>query len=211
MAKYSKQKGTEKRNNLRDVILPVATKAFFENGIRTVTMDDIAAKLKMSKRTLYETYENKMELLFDVVEGSMKRKHRLMEEYGKKNDNIMDLLIEFFRIQMEDYARISPVFFSDFKRYPELMERIHQIHSEMNHTAEFLKRGVEQGYFRKDVNYDFLAAIGSDFGEILRVNPKYKNYDYADIFNSFIYTLLRGICTDEGLAKFNNLTNIIKK
>lgn len=208
--KAEKPSKQEKRECLRNVILPVATKAFYKEGIRAVKMDDIAAMLKMSKRTLYETYENKMELLRDVVEESMMRKHRLMEEYAKDCDNIMDLLIEFFRLQMEDYAKISPKFFSDFRRYPELLEEVHRVHASQD-SSEFLKRGVEQGYFRTDVNYDFLSMLGTDFGEILRVSPKYQAFRFDEIFNSFICALLRGICTDEGLAKFNSAMDTLKK
>lgn len=206
-----RQKRHDKRDTLRSVILPLATREFYKHGIRAVKMDDIAAKLKMSKRTLYETYENKMALLCDVVEESMRRKQRLMEEFSKENDNIMDMLLEFFRLQMEDYARISPAFFADFSRYPELVEKIHQSHKSQDHTAEFFKRGVEQGYFRSDVNYEFLSLIGADFGEILRTSPKYKAFQFADIFNSFVYTLLRGICTDKGFERINSMMDTLKK
>ncbi len=206
-----KKKRPEKRENLRSVILPLATREFYKHGIRAVKMDDIAAKLKMSKRTLYETYENKMALLCDVVGESMNRKQRLMEEFAKKNDNVMDLLLEFFRLQMEDYAKISPVFFADFRRYPEIVEKIHQSHESQNRSAEFLKRGVEQGYFRSDVNYDFLSLIGADFGEILRTSPKYKDFQFADIFNSFVYTLLRGICTEKGFERINTVMDSLQK
>lgn len=201
----------ERRESLRSAILPVATKAFFEEGIRAVKMDDIAATLKISKRTLYETYENKMELLRDVVGESMLRKQRLMEDYAKNCDNIMDLLIEFFRIQAEDYVKMSPKFFSDFRRYPELVEDVHRVHASQDKSSEFFRRGVEQGYFRTDVNYDFLSQLGSDIGEILRVSPKYQDFRFDEIFHSFICALLRGICTDEGLAKFNTAMDTLKK
>lgn len=198
-----KQKDPEKREQIRRTILPVARESFYRDGIRAVKMDDIAAALKMSKRTLYEVYENKMELLCDVVEDSITNKHIKMQEYAKENDNVIDLLTYFFRIQMEDYSKISPVFFSDFRRYPELVIKVQQIHEKNDSTLEFFKRGVEQGYFRKDVNYDFLVKVGRDMGEIFRVDPRYVEYSFPDIFSSFIFTILRGICTDEALKVFN--------
>lgn len=206
-----KLKDSEKREQIRKIILPVAIESFYKYGIRAVKMDDIASSLKMSKRTLYEVYDNKMQLLCDVVEYSIMRKHKLMHEYSIEHDNVMDLLTYFFRIQMEDYEKISPVFFADFRRYPELVSKVQSIHEKNDRSIVFFQRGVEQGYFRKDVNYAFLAHIGADFGEMFRVDKRYAEYSFSDIFSSFICTLLRGICTDEGFKLFNGAISNLEK
>lgn len=56
---------TEYRKHLKERILTVAMQAFKQHGIRNVRMDDIATTLAISKRTIYETYSNKEELLLD--------------------------------------------------------------------------------------------------------------------------------------------------
>lgn len=67
-------------------------------------MDDIASTMKISKRTLYETYQNKEELLFDVLVDSYKEWETKMELFAKQTDDIMDLLLEFLRLHTEMYA-----------------------------------------------------------------------------------------------------------
>lgn len=198
-----KQENKDKRGSMRNVILPVATKAFYEQGIRAVKMDDIAAMLKISKRTLYEVYDNKMDLLWDVIEASATKKHDHMEQYMKDCDDVMDLLIEFFRIQMEDYSRISAQFINDMRRYPELVERIHRLHKKSNRSFDFFSLGVEQGFFRENVNYEFLSKLTFDMGRILREDVEYRDFSYKDIFFTFVCTLLRGICTEKGLYRFD--------
>ena len=75
----------------------MARKAFSLHGIKAVKMDDIASTMKISKRTLYETYQNKEELLFDVLVDSYKEWETKMELFAKQTDDIMDLLLEFLR------------------------------------------------------------------------------------------------------------------
>ena len=58
---------TEYRKTLREKIMNAAMKCFREKGIRAVRMDDIANELSISKRTLYEIYNNKEELLYEGV------------------------------------------------------------------------------------------------------------------------------------------------
>ena len=63
---------TEYREQLKDRILKTAMQEFLTNGIKQVKMDDIARKLGISKRTLYEIYGNKEELLFEgIKDGEM--------------------------------------------------------------------------------------------------------------------------------------------
>lgn len=199
-----RQNDEEKRESLRRIILPAATKAFHELGIRAVKMDDIAAMLKMSKRTLYEVYDNKMDLLWDVMEASVMRKQKHMEQYKVDCDDVMDLLIEFFRIHMEDYACISSKFIEDLRRYPEMVEKMHHLHDKSNSSMEFFAVGIEQGVFRENVNYEFLSKVAFDMGRILREDPTYMEFSYSDIFTTFVCTMLRGICTEKGLYRFDS-------
>ena len=67
------------KQGLRDVIIDAAIKSFAEKGIRSVKMDDVAAELSISKRTLYEIFDRKEDLLFEGVKLFYQNRTAVME------------------------------------------------------------------------------------------------------------------------------------
>ena len=195
----------DRRQQLKAIILPMAREAFRLHGIRAVKMDDLAASLKMSKRTLYETYQNKEALLIDVLRLTMDEHHAVMQEFKEHNNDVMDLIIEHFRIQTENYAETNPLFFKDLKFYPDLTDKFRDIEKcNEEKTMEVFARGIEEGYFRPEVNYEFIAKVGRQFSIIFRTQEDFSQYDMHEVFISFVCTLLRGICTEKGIAKLDS-------
>lgn len=194
----------DRRQQLKAVILPKACEAFRLHGIRAVKMDDLAASLKMSKRTLYETYQNKEALLIDTLKLAMEQHDAVMQEFKAHNDDVMDLIIEHFRIQTEHFSSTNPQYFLDLKFYPGLMDKFHDVQeNNMRKTMEVFSRGIEEGYFRPEVNYEFIMRMARQFSIIFRTQEEYAQYDLQEIFVSFVCTLLRGICTEKGIAKID--------
>ena len=195
----------DRRQQLKATILPMAREAFRLHGIRAVKMDDLASALKMSKRTLYETYQNKEALLIDVLRLSMEEHHAIMEDFNARNSDVMDLIIEHFRIQTEKYSDTNPLFFSDLKFYPGLTDKFHDIEKyNQDKTMEVFMKGIEDGYFRPEVNYEFISKVGRQFSIIFRTQEEYAMYDMHEVFVSFVCTLLRGICTEKGVVKLDS-------
>lgn len=195
----------DRRQQLKATILPMAREAFRLHGIRAVKMDDLASALKMSKRTLYETYQNKEALLIDVLRLSMEEHQAVMDEFKARNNDVMDLIIEHFRIQTERYSKTTPLFFSDLKFYPGLTDEFRDIEKcNQEKTMAVFARGIEEGYFRSEVNYEFISKVGRQFSIIFRTQEEYAMYDMREIFVSFVCTLLRGICTEKGIAKLDS-------
>ena len=195
----------DRRQQLKATILPMAREAFRLHGIRAVKMDDLASALKMSKRTLYETYQNKEALLIDILRQSMEEHHTAMETFKKQNNDVMDLILEHFRIQTEIYSNTNPQFFRDLKFYPGLTDKFRDIEKyNFERTMEVFSHGIEEGYFRKEVNYEFVCRVGRQFSFIFRTQDEFAQYDMREVFVSFICALLRGICTDKGVAKLDS-------
>ena len=68
----------------------------------------------------------------------------------------------------------------------------------------FMVCRIEEGYFRSEVNYEFISKVGRQFSIIFRTQEEYAMYDMREIFVSFVCTLLRGICTEKGIAKLDS-------
>ena len=95
---------------------------FLEKGIRAVRMDDIAGLLSISKRTLYEVFPNKEQLLLEGIKDSHDKKHKRLEQLMQSCDNVMDTLICMWRCQLEEMKSIKTNFISEITRYPLVMD-----------------------------------------------------------------------------------------
>ena len=127
---------------------------FFQNGIRKVKMNDIAACLKISKRTLYEVYQNKEDLLYEVVVMNDKRKKEEIEKFDKPGLNVINIVMHVLRLQTEEFNRVNPLFYEELGRYPKLRiyfaDRENKEHEQL---VDFIERGVDEGYFLSKYRY----------------------------------------------------------
>lgn len=132
---------TTYRQELKERILITAIDLFHKRGIRCVKMDDIANELKISKRTLYEIYSNKEELLFEVVRHDKQRDKRRLDEIAKTGLNVINIIIEICRFRIEEFSQINPLFFEEIHKYPELLAYVRRLHDEREIDAHaFIQR-----------------------------------------------------------------------
>lgn len=95
----------EYRKEIKEKILQLATTMFFQHGIRKVKMDDIANHLKISKRTLYELYQNKEDLLYEVFVLNNQREIKKIEKFDQPGINVINIVIQAFKQHTEELSR----------------------------------------------------------------------------------------------------------
>lgn len=111
------------RQNLHEAILNTATSEFMNKGIKAVKMDDIANLLGISKRTLYEIFSNKEELLLESVRMCEKEFSDHMSAFENDPDNnVIDIIIEFYNKQIQWLSNINFLYFSDIRKYRRMRE-----------------------------------------------------------------------------------------
>ncbi|WP_028897972.1 TetR/AcrR family transcriptional regulator [Prevotella sp. HUN102] len=188
------------RQELKDKILQSATLMFYNNGIRKVKMDDIANNLKISKRTLYEIYEKKEDLLFEVLQRVEKINIQRLEEFDKPGTNVIDIIIEALRLKSEEFSKVNPEFLQDMEKYPKLIEYIKAKHNRQGLQAiDFLNRGIKEGYFLSNVNFEIVNILADAGGHYIMSNFLYNKYSFKEIFKTFVMLYVRGICTAKGV------------
>ena len=196
---------TAYKKGLREVILNTAMKAFAEKGIRAVKMDDIAESLTISKRTMYELYATKEELLYEGVKAYRERQKAKIAELGKGKD-LMEILMKYYRIKVEEGHSTSQAFYNDLVKYPRVFRYLNR---EKMHTREnllkFFERGVYEGYFRDDINYELAARLFDAIGRYVMEQRLYSQYSIEELFTSLSFVSLRGLCTEKGLQKLERL------
>mgnify|MGYP006365625599 FL=1 len=196
---------TEHREALREQILKVATREFTTIGVKSVKMDDIARKLKISKRTLYEIYDNKEQLLLESVARRIHEFDATLERFDSSGEKqVIDIILEFYRLQMEELRDMNPVYYEDLHKYPRVMSFLEQVNKEHKaHRKDFFKRGVLEGYFRNDFNYELISLLGNNVMQNVMESKLYNTYSLQDIFRNVVMLFIRGLCTAKGILELD--------
>lgn len=188
------------REALHDRILDTALKLFSTYGIKAVKMDDIARQLNISKRTLYEVYENKETLLFEVVKRYRATKEQESQQLLLECRNVMDIMLKMYYVKVDEFKQISSLFYSDLVKYPRVVELLQEDRQGQRQRAmKFMQRGVEEGYFRCDIDLPLVLKLFESVAQFIMSGQIYKDYSIEEIFRSIVFVSFRGICTRKGV------------
>ena len=192
---------TAYREGLRQRILDTAMALFKQRGIKAVRMDDIATEMAISKRTLYEIYSNKEDLLYECVRHENDVMSRDIAEYARNAGNEMDVIAYFIKLKLSDLGAVNPLFYSEMDKYERIL-RFFKKNSERQaaRSREFMNKGIEHGFFRSDLNYDIVNKMGEAAMNHVMHTRLYEKYKLDEIVHSFVIVYLRGCCTEKGLA-----------
>lgn len=196
----------------REHIIDNAMQMFVRQGIKAVRMDDIAQELGVSKRTLYEMFGDKEELLYLCLKRHMTIVNEAVAEKARTAGNLLEsILIGFFEITQ--YSETNTRIAGNLRKfYPEVHERLHR-ELGTSGTERFknaIKRGVEEGLLDAKANIDlaitmlyYMAA-----GIVARkdvIMP--EGLSVREAFLSVVILFFRGISTSEGLNIIDEFTS----
>ena len=196
---------------MKDKILFGASDLFLNYGFKSVTMDDIANKLGISKKTIYLHFDNKTKLvegttmyLFDLISRGIDHICSL----GKNPiEEIYDIK-KFIRDHLKE-EKSSPQYQLQ-KYYPKIFATLKSKQFEVMQTCvkDNLERGVGLGLYRESINIDFIARIY--FNSMLAIKDKdlfpLKQFSTDMLMQHYIEYHLRGIITKKGVTTFNKIT-----
>lgn len=199
---------TTYREGLKVKIMETAMPLFKSLGVKAVKMDDIATELGISKRTLYEIYSNKEDLLYECVKHDRDIMRQEMAEYSKKAENEMDIITYFIRIRLKDLETVNPCFFIEMHKYSKILDFIQKDNEKhWAESAAFMKSGVKHGFFKNDLNYNIVHEIEEATMDYVMRTKMYEKYPLKEILRTFIIIYLQGCCTDKGMKYLEDLLN----
>lgn len=194
------------RSSLRDRIIEKAMQDFSKHGIRGVKMDDLATELTISKRTLYEIFEDKEMLLLEGVKMYYERKREYLLNYDEEGHDVMEIVLEAYRMKVEEVRSVNPAFYVDLMKYPKLTRFMKDTQERTRESfLDFMNRGIAEGYFRKDVNYALVPHIFDALGQHILSNSLLQQYSVEELYSNFFLIALRGFCTDKGQHTIDRL------
>ncbi|WP_034042753.1 TetR/AcrR family transcriptional regulator [Wocania ichthyoenteri] len=193
---------------MRDKILLGATDLFLNYGFKSVTMDDIANALGVSKKTIYQHFDNKTKLvetttlnLFESISCGIDHICAL-----EKNPIEEIYCIKQFVMEHLKDEKSSPQYQLQ-KYYPKIFNslKIKQFEVMQTCVTENLNRGIEQGLYRDTIDVDFIARIY--FNNMIAIKDKdlfpFKKFSMNMLMSNYLEYHLRGICTPKGLDILN--------
>ena len=205
-------KDASQRAELKERIIATATEAFTTKGIKSITMDDIAAALGISKRTLYEVFADKETLLMECLRRAQDEGDTYVKEVYEKASNVLEVLLKLYQRSIEKFHNTNKKFFEDIKKYPKVYDMlIKRRNRDSEETIAFFKLGIKQGYFRDDVNFSIVNLLVREQLDLLMNTDLCKEYSFLEVYESIMFTYLRGISTEKGARKLEEFIQEYRK
>ncbi|MCH3881637.1 MULTISPECIES: TetR/AcrR family transcriptional regulator [Tenacibaculum] len=194
---------------MKDKLLHTATEMFLNLGFKSVTMDDIAKEIGVSKKTIYSHFKNKTELVDEVTSTMF---CQICDGIDIINEQKKNPIIELFEVKhfimnfLKD-EKSSPQYQLQ-KYYPKIFAslKLKQFEFMQGCIKENLVRGVAQDLYRKNLDNDFIARIY--FNGMIAIKDidlfPLKQFSMNQLMNYYLEYHLRGICTEKGIQILEN-------
>lgn len=184
---------------VRNQIMSTALDLFSQYGIKKVSMNDIARNMSISKRTLYQHFEDKETLLADGLEYRDKQLKDLWNELENGPYTVLDTILLFSREVMKQPKWYTRKFYDELKLFPKVAEqrRIQNKQFE-NKAMEMLKRGVKEGVFEENINFGIVVRLAQLHLKMHYPTPSFSDYSNVEVYETILFAFLRGICTEKG-------------
>ena len=197
---------------MKEKIRDTASQLFLEHGFKSITMDDIANEIGISKKTIYGEYSNKTSLVEDCV----------MNTFCELSDGI-DLIIAMDKNAIEELYEIKKYVMSHLngeksspqfqlmKYYPKIHKNLKLMQFDKMHKCVLcnIQRGLEQELFRDNIDPEFIARIyytGMNSIKDQTIFPL-EQFPISKLMDSFLEYHIRGIVTPKGKIILNKIIN----
>lgn len=200
---------------MKNQILNKATEMFLTLGFKSVTMDDIAAEMGISKKTIYQHFSTKDALVKATTTNLFETISCGIDEIISANKNPIEELFaikEFVLKNLKD-ENTSPIYQLN-KYYPKIHKSLmlKQFDKMGSCVVENLDKGISLGLFRKDINKDYISRFYfsgmNSIKDVELFNPEV--FSLKDLQAKYLEYHLRGICTPKGIEQLETIIELNK-
>ncbi len=190
-------------------ILEVATEQFSRFGVRTVTMEDIARQIGVSKKTIYQEFEDKRDLVLAVFNQILELDRQKLTFILETDDGVIEHLVHTSRMMRERLSSINPMVIMEIQKYfPEAWRMFENFKETviMQDLVNVLERGKSLGYFRPEIDSQILAKV-----RIKQITEAFDPANFTRPDFNFVEEqvvlmdhFLHGIFTDKGREAYQS-------
>jgi AcrR family transcriptional regulator len=197
-------------------ILQKAEELFMRFGIRSVSMDDIAKELAVSKKTIYQFFKDKEALVMGVAHLHFNKDVCDMQGIKEQAGNALEEMILLSEHLKRNFMNINPVIFYDLQKYHIKAWGLFREHRErfiIETIKDNLRRGIADGLYRSDINVEILAILRVEevqLGFNQDVFPS-NRFNFLELQIQFVEHFMRGIITKKGFELLEAYQDSIKQ
>ena len=193
---------TSNREEIRERAIETTSEIVLRCGNLSVRMDDVAQELSVSKRTLYEIFGSKEELLLECMKRHIAGMSKMLEEEIGREEDVLTVFLKHLEVLINESRERDHNKFEDMDKYPKLKKVFHEHLADMARRMRgFMELGVRQGVFRDDLNMDVLMKAFSAMGTMANKEADKGEFRYDELIDGTLVVLLRGIASPKGMAK----------
>lgn len=198
----------------RQRILEIAMAQFARFGVRTITMEDLARQAGISKKTIYQEFDDKKDLVKAVFAAILEQDRKRLQFILEQGDGVIEHLVQTSKMMRERLTSINPLVILEVQKYfPEAWNLFESFKEEtiQQDLIKVLERGKELGYFRPEIDSKVLARV-----RLTQVTSAFdpKNFaepDYNLVEEQMIILdhFLHGIFTEKGRQAYLTQKDIL--
>ncbi|MBP6533100.1 MAG: TetR/AcrR family transcriptional regulator [Bacteroidia bacterium] len=200
-----------KLTSTEDRILNGARELFFKQGIRTITMDDIAEHLAISKKTIYTHYKDKHLIVKSMFHILIEQENERMHQIRKVSENPIDEIMRLLEHLGSFISQFNPAVFYDLQKFYPLVWAEFRVFREkevMSFVEENLRKGIKLELYRKEIKVKIIARLRIEMinlGFDTDVFP-INQYNHAEVQVALLDHFLHGIVTLKGNKMISKYT-----
>lgn len=175
---------------------------FKKYGIRSIAMDDIAREFCISKKTLYQHFNNKKDVIYKAILFEQESELTELDKLCSLHTNAIDQLLTMSKYIVNKHRKLNPALIYDMnKYYPQILEKSTSQRKE--YIRMLIKRnfeiGIQQGLYRENLNIDVISILYMLSIKEFEVYKEELNGNFDKVFGTFFMYSIHGIANDEGL------------
>jgi AcrR family transcriptional regulator len=201
--------------NVKERIVKHAAELFAGHGCKSVTMDDIASSMGISKRTIYEIFRDKNSLVEACIHFFYEQGRRDVEQILHSDDNVFSAIVSFAQATSQVMLQLRCNFFREIQKYfPDVFTNTVQQYREqhLRNAKSILLRGQREGLLNENVDADSTAVLMTTITNAMLTGNMFEalGYDRRKMAGNLVYNYMRGISTPKGLKVMERLHEVYK-
>ncbi|MAJ50001.1 MAG: TetR family transcriptional regulator [Flammeovirgaceae bacterium] len=184
-------------------VVSVAEDLFMRLGIRSITMDEVARTLSMSKKTLYQYFENKDQLVSATMIAHIEREKEAFKRIHEASRNAIEEIHGLAEIMRKNLGQLNPSTLFDIQRFhPHAWETFLDFKDKciQGHTAKNIIRGINEGYYRSEIDANIMATLRVEQVSLMFKPSVFSSvdFDFKQVQLQVLDHFIHGLLTEKG-------------
>lgn len=195
--------------NQKHHIILAAQKIFLSKGFKNVNMDDLAREMGISKKTLYLHFENKNDLILQIMQAHIEHEMKSCTDILQSKANPIQRLVNIQKHNYDMLRAMNPIALYELQRFFPAAWSVFEDYKQAfvyTQIKNNYKEGIQLGYYRSDLNIEIIASFHiKSIDTIFRIGMEIPDIHLGDIFKEYFSYHLRGIATEKGIKEINKI------